>query len=196
MPFSADPIWSECQKPKRAIYQNPESHILELARLKILRSSNKSLSHQNRTSPLPPPRTALYVVKISRYLSDKKCYLNVCPINIEYIWWMFPWAGPSFPVSLTMATSANGHNLTATSGHILIFYIWNKSKSQSDRTANPSLYCASRSRRDKITSLLYSVGISLVTSCSTCWCQSLTSRVLWTKLLDNSQIPSNHNSPP
>ena len=122
------------------------------------------------------------------------------PANIEYIWWMFPWEGSSFPVSLTMATSANGHNLTVTSGHILIFYIWNKSKRQSDKTANPSLYCASRGRRgcegeEKTIPPLYSVGISLATSCSTCWCQSLTTRVLWTKVLDNSQIRSNHNSP-
>ena len=60
------------------------------------------------------------------YISQKQ-FQKERPANIEYIWWMFPWAGPSFPVSLTMATSANGHNLTVTFRPILIFYIWNLS---------------------------------------------------------------------
>ena len=41
----------ECQKPKRDIYQNAESHILELARLNLLRSFNKSHSDQTRKPP-------------------------------------------------------------------------------------------------------------------------------------------------
>ena len=62
--------------------------------------------------------------------NSQKQFQKERPANIEYIWWMFPWEGSSFPVSLTMATSANGHNLTVTFRHILIFYIWNFEKSR------------------------------------------------------------------